>query len=371
MVHVLAGRFPVEIDRAQHLHRDRFDIGEELGQPLLGALAHRRQRQRAIAEDHGGGAVLGREGAQRVPGDLRVVMAVIVDKAGGDGAARRRRSFARPAPLNLPISTILPFLMPTSPRNAGMPEPSTTSPFLISRSYAIGFFLSAERPRVAARRTRREVYAPWAADTTPQRRHSSGRAMFRARGCQSQMHAGARAGQMVRGAGFVLKPVVRLAAPAPIFDGASRIMTLSSEEYRDHLKSTSVRAGFSFDEVALPDEHDVVVSGLRFRYLDWGRPRAAADPVSAWRRLDRAYLGFVLPRFARRIPLHGARPARPWRQRLGARRRLFARGPARGRRRASPMRWGSTVSCWSACRWARSTRSPMRSSTRRPCRRWC
>ena len=47
-------------------------------------------------------------------------------------------------------------------------------------------------------------------------------------------------------------------------------MSLSSEEYRDHLQSTSVRAGFSFDEVALPDERDVPVNGLRFRYLDWG-----------------------------------------------------------------------------------------------------
>lgn len=48
-------------------------------------------------------------------------------------------------------------------------------------------------------------------------------------------------------------------------------MSLSSEEYRDHLQSTSVRAGFSFDAVALPDERDVAVGGLRFRYLDWGR----------------------------------------------------------------------------------------------------
>lgn len=48
-------------------------------------------------------------------------------------------------------------------------------------------------------------------------------------------------------------------------------MTLSSDEYRDHLKSTSVRAGFSFEEVALPAEHDVVVGDLRFRYLDWGK----------------------------------------------------------------------------------------------------
>src|SRR5438874_7658504 len=44
-------------------------------------------------------------------------------------------------PDNLPISTILPSLTPTSPRNDGMPEPSTTRPFLISRSYAIGFLL--------------------------------------------------------------------------------------------------------------------------------------------------------------------------------------------------------------------------------------
>src|SRR5437762_4356941 len=45
-------------------------------------------------------------------------------------------------PDNLPISTILPSLTPTSPRNAGMPEPSTTRPFLISKSYAIGFLLA-------------------------------------------------------------------------------------------------------------------------------------------------------------------------------------------------------------------------------------
>ncbi len=47
-------------------------------------------------------------------------------------------------------------------------------------------------------------------------------------------------------------------------------MSLSSEEYLDHLQSTSVRAGFNFDEVALPDERHVALDGLRFRYLDWG-----------------------------------------------------------------------------------------------------
>ena len=47
-------------------------------------------------------------------------------------------------------------------------------------------------------------------------------------------------------------------------------MSLSSEEYRDHLQSTSVRAGFRFDEVVLPDERQVAVGGMSFRCLDWG-----------------------------------------------------------------------------------------------------
>jgi esterase len=47
-------------------------------------------------------------------------------------------------------------------------------------------------------------------------------------------------------------------------------MTLSAEEYHDHLKTTAVRAGFSFDQLILPSEHDVSVGQLRFRYLNWG-----------------------------------------------------------------------------------------------------
>src|ERR1700745_2169142 len=47
-------------------------------------------------------------------------------------------------------------------------------------------------------------------------------------------------------------------------------MTLSTEEYHDHLKTTAVRAGFSFDEVPLPSEKIVRVGHLQFRYLDWG-----------------------------------------------------------------------------------------------------
>jgi len=64
-----------------------------------------------------------------------------------------------------------------------------------------------------------------------------------------------------------------LKALAPTAYGDARDMTLSAEEYHEHLKATSVRAGFSFDEVVLPSERIMEVDGLRFRYLDWGNER--------------------------------------------------------------------------------------------------
>ena len=79
-VHVLAERFPVHVDSTQHFHRDGFDVGQKLRHPLFLAALHRRQRQGAIAEDDRGGAMLRREGAQRVPCHLRVIMAVVVDE---------------------------------------------------------------------------------------------------------------------------------------------------------------------------------------------------------------------------------------------------------------------------------------------------
>jgi hypothetical protein len=83
-VHVLREGLPIDLDRVQDLHRDRFDIREELGHAFGLATAHRRQRQRAIADNDAGRAVVARERAQRIPGDLGVIVAVIVDKARGD-----------------------------------------------------------------------------------------------------------------------------------------------------------------------------------------------------------------------------------------------------------------------------------------------
>src|SRR5580704_17723089 len=56
-------------------------------------------------------------------------------------------------PLNLPISTILPSLTPTSPRYAGIPEPSTTRPLRINRSYAIGLSPLSGSPSALPERT--------------------------------------------------------------------------------------------------------------------------------------------------------------------------------------------------------------------------
>src|SRR5215469_13659124 len=47
------------------------------------------------------------------------------------------------APAYLPTPTIFPPCTATSARNAGSPEPSTTVPFLMSRSNAIAFLLVA------------------------------------------------------------------------------------------------------------------------------------------------------------------------------------------------------------------------------------
>src|SRR6516225_5035587 len=106
-VHVLWDRLPIDLDGAEDLHRDRFDIGQELGDPLFTAGADRGQSQRAIPEDDRSAAVVRGERAQRVPSDLRIVVAMVVDKARRDHPALGvDRAFGRAAQLadlgNLP-----------------------------------------------------------------------------------------------------------------------------------------------------------------------------------------------------------------------------------------------------------------------------
>jgi pimeloyl-ACP methyl ester carboxylesterase len=47
-------------------------------------------------------------------------------------------------------------------------------------------------------------------------------------------------------------------------------MSLSPDEYREHLQTTAARAGFGAAEVILPHSRYRQVGALRLRYLDWG-----------------------------------------------------------------------------------------------------
>ncbi|MGH7039267.1 MAG: alpha/beta fold hydrolase, partial [Stellaceae bacterium] len=48
-------------------------------------------------------------------------------------------------------------------------------------------------------------------------------------------------------------------------------MSLSPDEYREHLAGTAARAGFAFPEVVLPRSRARQVGALNLRYLDWGK----------------------------------------------------------------------------------------------------
>jgi pimeloyl-ACP methyl ester carboxylesterase len=47
-------------------------------------------------------------------------------------------------------------------------------------------------------------------------------------------------------------------------------VSLSSEEFREHLKLSSATAGIALPDLELPAAHHVILRGMRFHYLDWG-----------------------------------------------------------------------------------------------------
>jgi len=49
-------------------------------------------------------------------------------------------------------------------------------------------------------------------------------------------------------------------------------VSLSPEEFREHLAAASATAGLTLPELVLPTAHHVVLRGMRFHYLDWGTP---------------------------------------------------------------------------------------------------
>src|SRR5437867_711728 len=52
-------------------------------------------RERTVAHDNGCNAVIARVGAERIPGDLGIVMGVVVDDSGSDHQAVRIQHLAR------------------------------------------------------------------------------------------------------------------------------------------------------------------------------------------------------------------------------------------------------------------------------------
>jgi esterase len=49
-------------------------------------------------------------------------------------------------------------------------------------------------------------------------------------------------------------------------------VSLSPEEFREHLKLSSATAGLPLPDLNLPESHHVILRGMRFHYLDWGTP---------------------------------------------------------------------------------------------------
>ena len=83
----------------------------------------RRDREAAVAGDHGRDAVVRRRPQRRIPEHLRVVVRVDVDEAGRDRAARRVE-LALAAAGSGPISRMTPSAIATSATRPGAPLPS-------------------------------------------------------------------------------------------------------------------------------------------------------------------------------------------------------------------------------------------------------
>ena len=111
------------LDEAEHVAG-----ADAVGRP------HRGERQRAVAGDHRGHAVLRHRIDQRIPPHRRVVVRVAVDEPGRDVRATGvDDGLAVGARGRAPISVIAPSRMRTSASRAGAPVPSTTVPPRTSR----------------------------------------------------------------------------------------------------------------------------------------------------------------------------------------------------------------------------------------------
>ena len=100
-IKILGNRFPGPVDSGlDRFQRNRLHVGQDSGKHLAIFPMRGGHRQRTVAHDDGGNAVVARIGAERIPGDLGIVVSVVVDDAGSDHQAIRIQHLA-------PLSTHL------------------------------------------------------------------------------------------------------------------------------------------------------------------------------------------------------------------------------------------------------------------------
>ena len=132
---VVAERLPVPRQALlQRRERDALDPGHQPRQIVDVLVGGGREREPAVAAEHGGDAVHRRRARRRVPQQLRVVVRVEVDEAGRDHEVgrvdRARRALVDVADLDDPAVADAR----RRPRRDAPPVPSTTVPPLIFRS---------------------------------------------------------------------------------------------------------------------------------------------------------------------------------------------------------------------------------------------
>ena len=122
----------------ERIDRNVFDEAEHVGGAGAIRGADRRERERAVAGDDGGDAVLGHRVDERVPPHRRVVVRVAVDESGSDDrAAGVDLRFAVGLEVRADLDDDPVAHTNIGSRRAGAPVPSTNVPPRTNRSPAM------------------------------------------------------------------------------------------------------------------------------------------------------------------------------------------------------------------------------------------
>ena len=118
---------------AQHLERHAFDLREVLHHEFAVARAAGRDGEAAVADDRRGDAERRRGRRPGIPGELRVVVRMVIDDAGHEREPVAVDRFSA-LPGSEPNATMRPSFTATLPRRGSEPRPSSSSASRIRRS---------------------------------------------------------------------------------------------------------------------------------------------------------------------------------------------------------------------------------------------